>query len=39
MTTALDTYVKPMAIKIKYTTSSFKPWREKVLVKVKEKIT
>lgn len=39
MTTALDTYVEPMTIKIKYITSSFKPWKEKALAKVKEKIT
>ena len=28
-----------MTLKIKYTTSNFKPWKEKVLAKVKEKIT
>ena len=28
-----------MALKSKYSTSDFKPWKEKVLAKVKEKIT
>ena len=36
---ALDTCIEAMTIKNKYTTSNFKPWKEKVLSKVKEKIT
>ena len=35
ITTPLDTYGKAMPLKTKYTTSNFKPRREKVLAKVK----
>ena len=36
ITTPLDTYSKAMPLKTKYTTSNFKPRREKVLAKVKK---
>ena len=35
---AVDPSIKTMTLKIKYITLSFKPWKEKILVKVKEKI-
>ena len=35
---AFDTCIEAMALKTKYTTSNFKPWKEKVLDMVKEKI-
>ena len=39
ITTVLDTCVKAMTLKTKYTISNFKPGKEKVLAKVNEKIT
>ena len=39
VTTTLDTCIEALTLKIKYTTSNFKPWKEKVLAKVKENIT
>ena len=38
MATALDTCIETMILKTKYTTSNFKPWKEKVSGKMKEKI-
>ena len=37
ITSALDTSIEAMTLK--YTTSNFKPWKEKVLANVKKKIT
>ena len=39
MTSSLDICIEAMILKTKYTTSTFKPWKEKVLVKMKLKIT
>ena len=38
ITTALDTCIKAMTLKTKYTTPTFKPQKEKLLDNVKEKI-
>ena len=37
ITTALDTFIEAMTLKTNYTTSNFKPRKEKVLAKVKKK--
>ena len=37
--TALGTSIEAMTLKTKYTTSNFRPWKETVLARVKEKIT
>ena len=39
VTIALDTCIESMTLKTKYATSNFKPWKETLLTKVKEKIT
>ena len=39
ITTAPDTFIEAMTFETKYTTSSFKPWKEKLLAKMKERIT
>ena len=36
ITTALDTFIEAMTLKTNYTTSNFKPRKEKVLAKVKK---
>ena len=38
VTTDLDTSIEALTLKIKYITLNFKPWKEKILVKVKEKL-
>ena len=39
VTTDLDTSIEALTLKIKYITLNFKPWKEKILVKVKEKLS
>ena len=39
ITTAPGTFIKAMTFKPKNTVSSFKPWKEKLLAKMKEKVT
>ena len=36
ITAALDTCIEAMTLKTKYITSNFKPWRKRVLAKVKK---
>ena len=36
--TALDTYIETVKLETMYTTPNFKPWKEKVLTMVKEKV-
>ena len=37
--TALDTCIEAITLKTKYSTSNFKPWKEKILAKLNEQIT
>ena len=37
--TALDTCTESITLKTKYSTSNFKPWKEKILAKVNKQIT